>query len=325
MRHIICRFDRFEPVRTAAVDGSENHQVTTPPAAFVDWPTVGLIATFWSALVLVVLFGGDLPAILVMAALATLGGLHMSLQHEVIHGHPTRSRSFNRLLVGLPLGLILPFGRYRAIHLAHHGCDLTDPRSDPESFYVLPSTWEQAGPVRRLTLRANRTLAARLTIGPVLATGRIISDDFRHASKDWSIARAWGLHLIGSAVVVTAVVLSGLPLWMYLVGFVYGGASFTSLRSFVEHRASENEPRSAVVHSNWFFSVLFLNNNLHYTHHQLPGAAWFRLPELTEALDADHAVEHGAGSYAGYGAIARRYLFRPFDQPVHPIGAEMEV
>src|SRR4029453_16225306 len=101
--------------------------------------------------------------------------------------------------------------------------------------------------------------------------------------------------------------------WVYLLGFVYGGASLTALRSFVEHRASASAPRSAIVHANWFFSLLYLNNNLHYTHHQLPGAAWYRLPELTQALDADQAVERGAGSYAGYGELVRGYVFRSFD------------
>ena len=92
-----------------------------------------------------------------------------------------------------------------------------------------------------------------------------------------------------------------------------------ALRSFVEHRAVAGAQRSAIVYSNWFFGLLFLNNNLHNTHHELPGAAWFHLPALTRTLGADEAVAAGAGVYRGYATIFRRHLFRPFDQPVHPL------
>ena len=68
-----------------------------------------------------------------------------------------------------------------------------------------------------------------------------------------------------------------------------------------------------------FFSLLYLNNNLHYTHHQLPGVAWFRLPELTEVMEAETAVADGAGVYPGYFSIVRRYFLRPFDLPVYPL------
>ena len=39
--------------------------------------------------------------------------LHSSLQHEIVHGHPTRWLGVNRLLAMLPLSLWLPFERYR--------------------------------------------------------------------------------------------------------------------------------------------------------------------------------------------------------------------
>ena len=59
-------------------------------------------------------------------------------------------------------------------------------------------------------------------------------------------------------------------------------------------------------------SLLFLNNNLHHTHHARPGVPWYGLPGRPLALDGDGAPR-GAGLYAGYGDVARRYLFRPFD------------
>ena len=74
-----------------------------------------------------------------------------------------------------------------------------------------------------------------------------------------------------------------------------------------------------MVRSNWFFGLLFLNNNLHHTHHTLPGAAWYRLPRLTDEMAAAEAAEQGAGSYRGYGEIMRRFGVRPFCSVVHPL------
>ena len=77
----------------------------------------------------------------------------MSLQHELIHGHPTRSRRINTALGFPPLSLWLPFACYRTSHLAHHAGDgLTDPRRDPESFYVTGEEWSRMGPVRRMLI-----------------------------------------------------------------------------------------------------------------------------------------------------------------------------
>lgn len=287
--------------------------------AFVDWLTVAAIGLFWVSLVAMALNSSRLPAAVVVIALAVLGGFYMSLQHEVIHGHPTHSSQFNRLLVGAPLGMVQPFARYRATHLAHHGSDLTEPGDDPESYYVLPAEWARAGAAHRALLRANRTLAVRLTVGPVLAAWQMLRFDRRRFRHDANIRAAWIAHIPATGAVIVAIRASGLPLWMYLLGFVYGGASLTSMRSFVEHRAHAGAPRSAIVRSNWFFSLLYLNNNLHYTHHQLPGVAWFRLPEMTEVLEAETAVADGAGVYPGYFSIVRRYFLRPFDLPVYPL------
>ena len=41
-----------------------------------------------------------------------------------------------KLLVGLPIGLVYPFRRFKALHLRHHADErLTDPFDDPESYY----------------------------------------------------------------------------------------------------------------------------------------------------------------------------------------------
>jgi fatty acid desaturase len=100
---------------------------------------------------------------------------------------------------------------------------------------------------------------------------------------------------------------------------VYGRVFFTGLRVFAEHRAVAHGTRSAVVQASLPLSLIFLNNNLHHTHHALPGAAWYRLPELNEQLGSNELSRDGAGLYTGgYLEIVRRYGLRSFCQPVHP-------
>jgi fatty acid desaturase len=276
----------------------------------VEWPTVAVAVVIAAGFAAVLAAHESLPTVVVVALLAVLGAWYNSLQHEVIHGHPTPWRSVNTAMATVPLGLVVPFAVYRDTHLAHHRADpLTSPDIDPESFYVSVETWRRCGPVRRATLLAMRTLAGRLVLGPLVAATRWW--------RSMSVPRAVA-HLAGVALVLAVVTASGLPLWVYVVGVAWCGGALSLLRSFVEHRLPEAGTRSAVVHAGWFFSLLFLNNNLHHTHHARPGVPWFELPGLNTRLDADQLAAAGAGLYTGYGEIARRYLFRPFDTVVVP-------
>jgi fatty acid desaturase len=72
---------------------------------------------------------------------------YMSLQHELIHGHPTSRPWFNQLLGTLPLAVWYPYGLYRDSHLAHHHHHLlTQPVDDPESYYFTPQSWQRFAP-----------------------------------------------------------------------------------------------------------------------------------------------------------------------------------
>ena len=109
---------------------------------------------------------------------------------------------------------------------------------------------------------------------------------------------------------------AGMAPWIYVVGVAWVGAALSLLRSFAEHRrpdeTDDDHSRSAVVRAGWFFSLLYLNNNLHHTHHARPGLPWFALPAAHEALGADQVAAAGAGLYVGYRDVARRYLFHRF-------------
>jgi fatty acid desaturase len=167
-------------------------------------------------------------------------------------------------------------------------------------------------------LLAMRTLAGRLTLGPLVVTMRWWRS--MAVTRPRRVVHCAVTHVAGVALVLVVVAASGLPLWIYVVGVAWCGGALSLLRSFVEHRLSDQGTRSAVVHAGWFFSLLFLNNNLHHTHHARPGVPWFELPGLHARLDADRIAAVGAGLYTGYAEIARRYLVRPFDRVVVPGG-----
>ncbi len=245
----------------------------------------------------------------------------MSLQHEALHGHPTGWRGVNTTLAFAPLSLWLPYLGYRASHLVHHHTDLTDPEFDPESFYLRPDQWASAGVMKRSYILVTRTMIGRLTIGTVHSIARYIWHEARMIRSDRAAAFRWLAHLIAAVVLAWWLFgIVGVPAWEYLLGFVVMGQSFTLLRSFVEHCAVAEGTRSAVVKAGPVMSLMYLNNNLHHTHHAEPSTPWYDLPALHRSLESDEIAAQGAGLYRhGYLEVARRNFVRPFCQPDHPL------
>jgi fatty acid desaturase len=282
----------------------------------VEWPTVAVAAAIAAGFTAMLSFHERLPALAEIAVLAVLAAWYGSLQHEVIHGHPTPWRWINTSMAIVPLTLVVPFRSYRAHHLAHHEIrDLTDPDDDPESWYVTAETWAAAGSVLRWYLSATRTLLGRLVLGPPVVAARWLAAGVRDLRTPSAVARSAG-HVAAVAGVLLVVRATGLSWWTYVIGVVWAGGALTLLRSFAEHRMTDAGPRSAIVRTGRCFSLLYLNNNLHHTHHVRPGLPWFELPAADTLLAADAEVAAGAGLYAGYRDIARRYLLHPFDTPV---------
>ncbi len=152
--------------------------------------------------------------------LLPLGGYlvawHGSLQHEVVHGHPTPWAWLNESLVLPSLWLWIPFRIYRETHLAHHQDEiLTDPVDDPESFYVTAETWVAAGPLTRTWLKAQNSLAGRMILGPLRCVRLFWSAEAKRLLRgDLSHAKAWALHLLGSTLVLVWVMaICEMPLW----------------------------------------------------------------------------------------------------------------
>jgi len=255
-----------------------------------------------------------LGALLPLAAFVM--ALYGSLQHETIHGHPTRWRWVNEALGWAPLWLWLPYPIYRDEHRAHHDdAILTDPLADPESKYASPADWPRFGRLRRAALRFNTTLLGRLTIGPALTMADFLRRELRTViAGEPGRRRIWALHALALVPVLAWLWACEIPLWAYALLFVHPGLSLTLLRSFAEHIASaEPEARTVTVEAGPFFSLLFLNNNLHALHHARPELPWFALPRLARRLPRP------ALRYGGYSEIARRFLLHPIHAPVHPL------
>lgn len=282
----------------------------------IEWPTLALVVgtyIVWGALLWV-----PLSPIIIVPLLALVITLHSSLQHEVIHGHPTKWAVVNALLVWPAIGLFIPYARFRDSHLAHHqDARLTDPYDDPETNYFDPAVWARLPRALQIVLRINNTLAGRLILGPIIGTVMWIISDLRSCSR--AAALGWVWHVPSVLVVLTVVVASPMSVGAYVLA-AYAGLSLLKLRTYLEHQAHERASgRTVIIEDRGLFALLFLNNNLHVVHHVHPGVAWYDLPALYRA-NRDHYLKRNDGyAYPTYGAILRKYFWQAKDPVPHPL------
>jgi fatty acid desaturase len=291
--------------------------------AAIEWPTVLLLAATFAAWLALTAAYGRLPGWLVLPPLAVLLTFHSSLQHEIVHGHPTRWHAVNRALGMVPLSFWLPFVRYRQTHLVHHVNDrLTDPLDDPESRYYAPEEWARMGPLSRFAARAQQTLAGWIILGSFWRVGRFLGAELAGCLRgDRGLRAIWAEHLAWCVPVAVWLVWNGWPLWLYLLAVVVPSNGLLLVRSYCEHRANPAVgQRTAIVEDSWLFGPLFLFNNLHALHHEDPGLPWYRyLPRYRERRAALVAANGGL-VYRSYLEVAARYLFRAHDALQHPHG-----
>lgn len=266
-----------------------------------------------------------LPAWLLALCLAVSVTLHSSLQHEALHGHPTRSQALNEALVFPALGLIYPYRRFRTLHLRHHRDErLTDPYDDPESWYLAEADFKRASKTRLWLLTANNTLLGRLLLGPYLGAWGFWRQEWRYwragGREARLVADAALRHLLGVGLVLGWIssVCGINPLWYGFCAAIPGTA-LLGVRTFIEHRAVEPvAERTAIVEAGPFWSLLFLNNNLHAAHHRWPTVPWAELPALYRRERAQLLRGNGAYVFSGYGQVFRRFFLRQRDGVMHP-------
>ncbi len=287
-----------------------------------EWPTLALAAVIYGLWFSLTYFHRHLPFLALAAAGGWTTAWHMSLQHEIIHGHPTRKRWINSLIALWPLGLWLPFESYRHSHLAHHNDErLTDPLDDPESFYWLPEQWAAIGPAGRFLIRVQSRLIGRVTIGPFWTILRFWKFELAAvANGDKKAQRRLVQHAAEVMILMLWVVgVCDMPLTTYLFCFAYCGTALALVRSFAEHRADNMvERRTAIVEHSWILGPLFLFNNLHVAHHMRRNLAWYKLPAWYRA-NREMLIERNGGLvYDSYLDVMRRYWLHPHDQALHP-------
>jgi fatty acid desaturase len=301
------------------VDGTA---VPRRAVAGIEWQTLWLMGAAWAGFAALTWYWEALGWWIAAPLGAYLVALHGSLQHEALHGHPTRSAVLNELLVFPAVTLWFPFRRYKAMHLKHHDNDhLTEPGIDPESFYLDPQAWDGAPRWLKTLYSINNSMLGRFILGPAISTARLVTVEAGLIlAGDRRVAKAWALHGLGVALVwlwVSAI--CGMPFWQYVLFIAYWGNALSMMRSYAEHRAHEEVGcRTIVVETNPIVSLLFLNNNLHMAHHEQPTLPWYEIPAYYQRHRDRLLKENCAYLVKGYREIARHWLLTPKEPVRHP-------
>ena len=288
----------------------------------VEWPTLGLIALTYGAWAVLTLNALAIGLWLTIPLLALVLVLHSSLQHEAIHGHPFRVQWLNAALMVPGLGLAIPYGRFRDLHLAHHkDANLTDPYDDPESAYFDPEQFYRLALPVRLLLTANNTFLGRFILGPAVGL-----EGFYRTERRLMLAGSprvigdWLVHLSTVIPVLWWVIaVAQIPLWAYLVA-AYVALSILKIRTFVEHQAHElASGRSVIIEDRGPLAFLFLNNNLHSVHHAHPQVPWYDLPGLFRSRREAYLARNRGYYFRNYATVIRRFMVSPKDPVPHPL------
>ncbi len=286
-----------------------------------DWRTLIIAVLVYGGWLATVFLHNQMPWWATFALLTWFGAWHLSLQHELVHGHPFRNSNFNAALASLSVTLWVPFLSFKRDHISHHNTTLTHPKLDTESYYAIPESWQHSGRLLRSIYWANRTLAFRLTVWSIFSTVQYFIADAWRAVRNVDNARnAWILHIPGIfAVLFIVTQMAEMSLLEYLISGVFASHSLNMMRSFAEHKTLSNESsRTAMIDAGRAMSLLMLNNNLHIAHHDEPSTPWYLVPATAKRLNAFERAEQIGGLYrGGYGEIIRRFTFKPYDQPVY--------
>ncbi|MCL5501226.1 fatty acid desaturase [Escherichia coli] len=286
-----------------------------------EFPTWVLIIVIYGGWFATLAFHKTLGLFLSTLLLIWFTAWYMSLQHELIHGHPTRYPWVNQLLGLMPLAVWYPYGLYRDSHLAHHRAHLlTLPDDDPESYYFSAHHWQRLPRWYRRLIQLRNTFAGRLLLGPLLDIVQMLAAmiaAFRARQRDAIVM--WVVHGVLLVVTFSWIAHCGFSLVWFVLAVSYPALALTKVRSFLEHRAEEDPlARSVINEAALPWRVLFLNLNYHSVHHDLPGVPWYGLRTVYLYDRDDYQRRNGGFVVRGYGIWLRRFLFRPVDVNAHP-------
>lgn len=309
--------DRSQPTsrRTPNIHKGVSHKT--------EWPTVILIAITWVSFFLITGFYHQLSLLIIIPLAAYTLTLFGSLQHEVLHGHPTRWKWLNESLIFPAITLWIPYSLYKETHLIHHNNDdLTDPAHDPESYYICPKRWATFPNWMKRYFRFYNTLGGRFFWGPVHVSMMLFYSEIRLLlAGNFAAIKRWTVHGIACAIALYWVIaVCGIGFWEYVLFFVYPGLALSLVRSFLEHRVADDpKHRSVIVEACPVLSLAFLNNNLHAVHHDHPGLAWYKLPQVWQKEREQILSGNDNYYFSGYLEVVRRYWGRVKEEPVYSV------
>jgi fatty acid desaturase len=307
------------------LDDHQREDVQRLRASFTgrtEWPTWMLLAGVYGAWFSVLLLSPKLgiwPTTLLMIPLLVLW---MSVQHELLHGHPTRFLWLNKALGYAPFAVWYPYTLYRDTHLEHHRDeDLTVPGRDPESRYLSQSRWANTQGITRLLRWLDKTLPGRVLFGAPLALSSLLAGEskrlLRGERQAWLM---WSTHGAFAVLMFWFIArYSALSPLHYVLLIALPALAVSMVRSYYEHRPSEHpEQRTVINEASWPWSWLFLQLNLHLVHHDLPGLAWYHMPTVYQARREQWLARSGFFLVRGYGELFRLHSLNPIDSPQHP-------
>ena len=282
------------------------------------WLLIGVIYGGWFSVMLNAQMLGRLPATLLLIVFT---GWYMSLQHELIHGHPTRWPRVNQLFGTLPLAVWYPYGLYRDSHLAHHrNHTLTEPDEDPETYYLSAARWAKLPRWQQQLIHLRNTFLGRLLLGPLLDVAATFGGMWQALRRvDRPAIAMWLLHGMLLALLFFWMARQGFsPLW-YLLAVSYPALALTKVRSFLEHQAAE-EPLARSVNNEaaLVWRILFLNLNYHSVHHDLPGVPWYGLRHLYLLYRESYHQRNQGFRVGGYAVWLRQFWAKPVAVNAHP-------
>jgi fatty acid desaturase len=288
----------------------------------LEMPTWVLMVTVYSGWFAVVYFWQTLGAWIATPLLVLFTTWYMSLQHELIHGHPTRKAWLNQLFGTLPLAVWYPYGLYRDSHLHHHRNDhLTLPEDDPEGYYFTRARWERFPAWFVAVIKLRNTLPGRMIVGPLLDIYATLSGAlFALFKGEIKTIAMWVIHIAMLAVLLYWMSLRGLSPVYFVIAVSYPALSLTKLRSFFEHRAHEApEARSTLNEAGFGWRLLFLNLNYHLVHHDLPGLPWYALRKVYLA-EREAYIQRSEGFLVeGYSQWLNEHAVKPIHVEIHPL------
>jgi fatty acid desaturase len=137
---------------------------------------------------------------------------------------------------------------------------------------------------------------------------------------NWRVLLMWLTHLsclLGLLLLVNRI--AGIGAWHYVLGIAYPALSIAMVRSYYEHRAAGDcKHRIVINEASWLMRLLYLNNNYHLVHHDLPSLPWYLIARVYQANRQDYLLRSGQFLVPGYGHLLRRFGLKAVDHPVHP-------